>query len=251
MPISSINRPVGNAMSYTTRKWFSGLFEKAAKDPAKYAAAFMVTSLVSKDAVNCAFYTYQSWNNKRIPEDKRKFVAALDFMNGVINVVGQVASFLLFEKYVIPKLIRGYTGFFENSKANIKRYEKTTAIMAPDNVIQLTENVVKKQKAELEKIPGVNVDKILANIEQISKGVIKEVGHGSPKAQDLKVGLTLLVGFLATQALIKRMLSPLLATPFAEWYKQRSDEKAKAPVLGPTDYQLPYQNKSAEVIAEA
>lgn len=251
MPISSINKSVGNAMSYTTKRWFSNLFDRALKEPAKYSAAFMVTSLISKDAVNCAFYTYQSYNNKKIPEDKRKFVAALDFMNGVINVVGQITSFMLFEKFVIPKFIKGYTGFFENSKANIKRYEKTTSTFAPDNVIQLTGEVIDEGQAELEKIPGVDVAKLKANLEGISKGVIKELGHESSKVKDLKVGLTLLVGYLATLALIKRTMSPLIATPFAEWYKKHSDSKTKTAILEPTDYQVPYENESTNITLDA
>ena len=61
-------------------------------------------SCVSKDAVNCAFYTWQSATNKRIPDDKRGFVAGLDLANGILNVTLQLGAGLLFDKKVFPWL---------------------------------------------------------------------------------------------------------------------------------------------------
>ena len=80
-----------------------------------YAPAAIATvttlSCISKDAVNCAYYVHQSLNNKRIPDDKRNFVAGLDLANGILNVVVQsVAAFWftkninkIFDKKLAPK----------------------------------------------------------------------------------------------------------------------------------------------------
>jgi len=77
--------------------------------PAKYltgpyapAAIATVTTLscLTKDALNCVYYVTQSLNNKRIPDDKRNFVAGLDLANGILNIVTQSAAAFWFSKNV-------------------------------------------------------------------------------------------------------------------------------------------------------
>ena len=53
------------------------------------AVTIATVSNVTKDGVNCAYYVAQSWNNERIPEDQRKFVAGMDLANGLLNVIFQ------------------------------------------------------------------------------------------------------------------------------------------------------------------
>ena len=91
----------------------SSLGKRLAKDnaSARLTSRIVLASAVTKDAVGCLFYTYQSLNNKRIPEDQRKFVGALDFANGILNVGVQVlmafgvedAIMRLFDKKLAPK----------------------------------------------------------------------------------------------------------------------------------------------------
>lgn len=50
----------------------------------------LVVANAFKDLINCGFYVYQSYNNKKIPEEKRKFVAALDLTNGLFMVTSQI-----------------------------------------------------------------------------------------------------------------------------------------------------------------
>ena len=71
----------------------SNIGKKLANPKATVATAALIATVsnVSKDAVNCAYYTVQSLNNERIPEDQRKFVAALDLSNGIMNVGVQIA----------------------------------------------------------------------------------------------------------------------------------------------------------------
>lgn len=61
---------------------------KAVSDP-NYAARALVMANVAKDTIGCVFYTYQSLNNDKIPEKKRKFVAALDLANGFLMCITQ------------------------------------------------------------------------------------------------------------------------------------------------------------------
>ena len=75
----------------------------AKKDPAKFATNMLLFSIVSKDAVGCYLYTTQSLNNKKIPEDKRKFVASMDLMNGILMVGGQtIVGKMLVDKQFMP-----------------------------------------------------------------------------------------------------------------------------------------------------
>jgi hypothetical protein len=45
-----------------------------------------------KDMVGCVLYVNASLNNKKLPEEKRKFMACLDACNGVISVALQVVA---------------------------------------------------------------------------------------------------------------------------------------------------------------
>ncbi|MCR4881273.1 MAG: hypothetical protein K6A44_04900 [bacterium] len=74
-------------------------------------AGIALVSNLTKDAVNCYYYVTQSLNNKKIPEDKRKFVAGLDLSNGILNIITQTIlgsqvikwSDKVFEKWIEPK----------------------------------------------------------------------------------------------------------------------------------------------------
>ena len=80
----------------------SNIGKKLANPKATVATAALIATVsnVSKDAVNCAYYTIQSLNNERIPEDQRKFVGALDLSNGLMNVGVQIAMAFGLSKWV-------------------------------------------------------------------------------------------------------------------------------------------------------
>ena len=65
------------------------VYAPAKENPAKFAAKMALFSALTKDAVGCYYYVTQSLDNEKIPEEKRKFVAALDLMNGILNVALQ------------------------------------------------------------------------------------------------------------------------------------------------------------------
>ena len=83
-----------------TIKWLSEckpmknkVFPNYEKDNAKFMSMIGVTSIVLKDGLGCYFYVKQSLNNDKIPEDKRKFVAALDLANGGLMIAMQLLMF--------------------------------------------------------------------------------------------------------------------------------------------------------------
>ena len=94
----------------------SNIGKKLANPKATVATAALIATVsnVSKDAVNCAYYTIQSLNNERIPDDQRKFVAALDLSNGIMNVGVQLATAFGLSKWI--------ESFFDNKIAKSKDF---------------------------------------------------------------------------------------------------------------------------------
>lgn len=231
--VSSFNQYVGNKMNYIATKTFiAKSLEKGLKHPAEYAAKMMVLSLVSKDAVNCAFYTYQSLNNEKIPKEKRGFVAALDFVNGIINVGGQLAAFALVDRYFTPWLETKYTGVYKHPRTKVETIlPESNAPIAPDRIYQDTEHVIGSRaaeiKEELKKVKGCKITyaDIVTSTKTISEDLVKKVGHSGSRGKDIATGLGIVVTALATTALIKRTLTPLIATPLAGKLKDKFKEK--------------------------
>lgn len=224
--ISSINKQTGNFMNYTVKNWFAKNLEQGIKQPAQYAAKMMVGSIVSKDIINCYYYTTQSYNNKKIPEEKRGFVAAMDFVNGVINVVGQIAAFMCVDKFLTPKIESFYTGKIKDAKTGEEKYVKSTATLSPDEGLRMTKEVIHEQKAELIK-KGVDFDRLVKESTEVSKKIFDKVVKDGGKSKDLAKGIGIVVSSLATMALIKRTLTPLVATPLAGWFKDKYMNKKK------------------------
>lgn len=78
-------------------------FPKYEKDDAKFMAGIGVASIVAKDGLGCYLYVKQSLNNEKIPEDKRKFVAALDLANGGLMIAMQLLTFFTISNKIIQK----------------------------------------------------------------------------------------------------------------------------------------------------
>ena len=95
MGISSVANKIGSAglgmvsnlkPAQKLCRWFK-------KDPVGAIATSTIASVVIKDGVGCAMYVYQSMHNDKIPEKRRKFVAALDLTNGILMIASQIAMF--------------------------------------------------------------------------------------------------------------------------------------------------------------
>ena len=166
------------------------------------AAAIATVSNVSKDAVNCAYYTLQSLNNKRIPEDQRKFVGALDLSNGILNVVLQIAMAFGLGKAV--------TAIFDDKIATSKDFS-------------LKEDVIKEK---FRKLP----EELRATTTEAQ--FIKDYTHKMQgRVKMARTGFTVLFVNIAMQILTKRIITPLIATPMASYFKKKfeaAEEKKKA-----------------------
>ncbi|MBR6126576.1 hypothetical protein IKQ21_02730 [bacterium] len=178
----------------------SKIGEKLANPKATVATAAMIATVsnVSKDAVNCAYYTIQSLNNDRIPEDQRGFVAALDLSNGIMNVGVQ-----LLMSFGIADLI---TSVFDNKLAKLK-YFSTDEKVIKDAFESLTAEMKKKH-----------------NYEEFSKLLKQKIKQRKDLA---RLGFTVLTVNIAMQILTKRIITPLVATPMASYFKGKL-EKAKS-----------------------
>lgn len=217
MNISSINKNVGKIFEYTAnRNWCKKGLEKGFNEPAKYAATMLVTSIVSKDLVGCFVYTTQSYNNKKIPEDKRKFVAATDLMNGIIMVFGQYFVGGQVDSKLTPSLFGKYfSGIVKCPGQKPIPISKTDAPLHNNNIYKYTEEVLKEK--------GLNSKDV--NLNEIAKKAVEKWGSKGSKYKAIETGFGIIVVALATNALTKRTIAPLFSTPLASWFKGKYMEK--------------------------
>jgi len=159
-------------------------------DPDKFIVTSAIMSVVAKDALGCYYYTTQSLNNKRIPEDKRKFVASLDLVNGGLMILTQMTLGLFvdtktegwFNKYIKPHFDNAKVG---NNLENLK------------NGLKGTTNLNNKE-----------VIKAISNVEKVSR-----------------TGFKLLLSLTASAVIAKRMIVPFIATPLAGIVKEKYMDK--------------------------
>lgn len=205
--IQNVSRGVGKGLDFANKHlWLKKVSDYGYKNPDSFANGMLIASIASKDVIGCGLYVYQSFHNKDIPEDKRGAVAALDLVNGVLMVGGQVVIAKIFEKHVTSYLFDKFAG---------KKLDKDT----------LEEHAGKF--VEQQKQLGKNVD-----IKEVGERMIKEFGSESKNYKALRGGAGLFVSFLLTTALTKRVLVPFIATPIAGWYKNKfMGKKNKAEIV--------------------
>lgn len=98
--ISKISsQAIGGATNTKPMTWLGKKFNI---NEEKALAMTAVTSIIIKDGVGCAMYVKQSLGNDKIPEKKRKFVAALDLTNGLLMIGAQIAMFFAMRKFSEP-----------------------------------------------------------------------------------------------------------------------------------------------------
>ena len=221
MSIASIlyKKPGEWITKFSKTNFMKGQLDKSISDPARFAAGMLVTSIVSKDAINCYLYTTQSLNNKKIPEEKRKFVAALDLMNGILMVGGQFLIGKIIDAKLTPKLISKFTGTIKDKATGTEKSVNPKAIFHTDNIRKVIENVAKDTKINLK---DVNVEKLVQRIQKAGK-------------TPLEKGFGIIIAALATTALTKRTIVPLISTPLAGWFKEKYMDKKPKPNKNATE----------------
>lgn len=109
MSIRAVSNGIEKGINWVAN---SKVMKKAFSERAgEMAATIALWSTTTKDAVNCYYYTNQSLHNEKIPEEKRKFVAAIDLANGFMNVVSQ----LTLGAYIKNKLPQTFDKMFKNT----------------------------------------------------------------------------------------------------------------------------------------
>lgn len=231
MKINSFNTKSGKVLdSLLSSKYIQKKCELKRISPVVFDSKNLLESIVSKDLVGCAVYTYLSWNNKKIPEEKRKFVALTDLTNGIIMVGGQILAGKIIEKKWGPAI---YGKYFSGEKGTIDKQKGivvkddipgSKAPLAPDNVRENVHNFMKNNVDELKK-RGLDVaDKKQA--KEVAEQAIKTLSRDGARGKAIASGFTIIVTALGTTALVKRTLAPLLSTPAASWIKHKYvDEK--------------------------
>lgn len=179
------------------------VYTPAMENPAKFAGKMALISALTKDAVGCYYYVTQSLNNDKIPEEKRKFVASLDLMNGILNVALQFTVGMWIDKKV-PQW-----------------FDKTIGkSLDTDETVKTAKNIHKTiEKMHLpEKMQEADIATFLRE---------KVLGPTGSATKLLKVGFSAAAVLLATQVVTKRVVVPFLSTPLASWYKENFMDKKK------------------------
>ncbi len=159
-------------------------------DPKKYMK-WGIYSIVLKDGLGCAMYVWQSLNNKKIPEEKRKFVAALDLTNGGLMIATQLLMAKGMSK-ISSKLFEKYFGKLFNSSAAQKCAAKI------------------KEQPKFSNLTNKEFNKTFKKFKN-QIGSFFEV-------------LTTLV---AATIVAKRVIVPFIATPMADKVKGMMDKKSQ------------------------
>lgn len=203
MAISSIGSNIGEYLAkgvgkFAKNKKVQNICEKFKNDPIKYAGYATLASLATKDAVGCYLYVTQSLNNKKIPEEKRRFVANMDLTNGILNVVTQIGLTFGLKKFYKPMFNKMLNKSFNKKacKELITAYRKDAR----------TSNTAILRKLEAEKKLQKTKDTIYSAFEATMNIVVATI-------------------------IAKRCIVPFLSTPITQYMTNRHDKKLEAKKL--------------------
>ena len=194
MPIQAISK---NGLSICKKLTNSKIMKRIAqnyeKDNIKFITGVAVTSIILKDALGCYMYVTQSLNNKKIPEEKRGFVAALDLANGGLMIGTQIiAALTISNKKVQQKIFNAIFG----NKLNRSFRKGIIDKLAKDP-----------------KFSSLGKKMLNDNFKDVTK-----------TASDALGAFTTLV---ASTIVAKRMVVPFISTPLATYLKENYLEKGK------------------------
>lgn len=247
-PLKGFNKMVDSKILETL------IYKPARENPVKFAGTMSLVSALSKDAVNCYYYTKQSYNNKRIPEERRGFVAAIDLVNGILNIGIQltVGSWIAkktpdwFEKFIGKNLDTKKTrevakktedAVIKMNAATIKNELKNEAVSAIEIETYLkskkidgkiTKQIAEKIESSITKLKvfeGLSASRIENYLNK--KSVLGTLAKKGGKAGWLGIGFSAVTMLVGTQIVCKRMITPFLATPIASWVKDNYMDKPK------------------------
>ncbi|MBP3820697.1 hypothetical protein J6G99_03530 [bacterium] len=164
------------------------------KNCANAVATLMISSICLKDGVGCGMYVYQSLNNDKIPEKRRKFVAALDLTNGGLMIATQILAFFGMKKLNEGLLYKCFGKTFDKTGHALKTLtEKVRVYQKLDNVVPPTKKGVIAEKHE-----------------ELKKFCLESIGN--------------ITNLVAATILAKRIIVPFIATPLASKVEKMMNE---------------------------
>ena len=169
-------------------------YDKFGSNTRSFIDGIGIFSIILKDGLGCYMYVTQSLHNKNIPDDKRKFVAALDLTNGGLMIAAQI----IMHKTISNKIIQSkmFNGLFG------KQFDRNTSKML---------HSILKRTDKFKDVTQERVSEVLAQY----KG----------DACDAFGSLTSLI---AATTVGKRIIVPFIATPLAskaeEWMNRNNKE---------------------------
>ena len=164
------------------------------KDPEKAIAYSTIASVVGKDGIGGYMYVNQSLNNEKIPEDKRKFVAALDLTNGILMIVAQLGLFFGMRKLNEPLFNKLFQKSFDKG----------------GQIFKSIATQIRKQQREA----GETVSRKLSLRKEYDK-----------IRKDCLDTFKFITELAAATILAKRVIVPFIATPLAQKVKNKMDAK--------------------------
>lgn len=190
--LKGVGKGVAKATNLKPAKWLGNKFDG---DLETALAIATVGSIIAKDGIGCAMYVTQSMNNKKIPDEKRKFVAALDLTNGLLMILAQIGMFFAMRKYSGP--------LFN------KIFQKSFNPIAKSNTITRMRMWMGKKGEPVVKKLGL--EKVFD--EKVQKGAMDVFKFVLDTAAATIIG--------------KRVIVPLIATPFASKVEKWLDKREK------------------------
>jgi len=241
MNVQTVGKPINwLARTKTSKK----VMDYAVKSTTNAARVLVVGNLL-RDGVRCIFYVWQSITNEKIPKEKRKFVAALDFSNGVYNIATQwILGYLVLTNSIQDKLAEK---LFGKQRQALTKYMRKTAedILKKEGKtcydLERQINLAEAEK-ELRKIVEKYPEKYRKNLDIIDENLIKKeaackevlgrmpmksaLNHYSVCSNGFKLFITLFI----TTVFARRMVVPFLSTPTAGFIKSKylTDKETKA-----------------------
>ena len=179
----------------SVRKWMKNkVFPNYEIDDAKFMSMIGVTSIVLKDGLGCYFYVNQSLHNEKIPEDKRKFVAALDLANGGLMILMQLLLFFT----------------ISNRKVQDKIFDK----LFGKNFTRSANKALQDKLRQLDKLQNMTGKDFHKAREADKKG--------------LKNAFSYITSLAAATLIGKRIIVPFIATPLADKTEKWMNRNNKA-----------------------
>ncbi len=166
--------------------------EQFRNNKAGFIAGTTLSSILLKDAIGCVYYVNQSLANESIPEEKRKFVAALDMTNGALMIATQFLTFFT----------------LSNEKFRNNMFDKTFGKIFEDKNLEKIAESSKKVLGEK------------FNQELFDKAIKSAKSSGAKS-------LGAIVSLIGATVVAKRMIVPFISTPLAQWVKDNVINKGE------------------------